>query len=93
MVIVNEEELIIRFIDILSSKRNMYQKKLNEIEKRKHMKAVFTKYPESPMRCLVELADSELVQILADFLVVLIEIFPFILSANIIWCRFLARRT
>jgi len=68
MVIVNEEELIARYIDILSSKRNMYQKKLNEIEKRKHMKAIFTKYPESPMRCLVELADSELVQILSDFL-------------------------
>jgi hypothetical protein len=68
MVIVNEEELIARYIDILSSKRNMYQRKLNEIEKRKHMKAIFTKYPESPMRCLVELADSELVQILSDFL-------------------------
>lgn len=68
MVIVNEEELIARYIDILSSKRNMYQKKLNEIEKRKHMKSIFTKYPESPMRCLVELADSELAQILSDFL-------------------------
>ena len=68
MQIINEEELIIRLIDILNSKKYTYQKKIQEQKKIIEIKNIFQKYPNEPMKSLIELADSKLHDFLVDYL-------------------------
>lgn len=68
MQILNEEELITRLIDILNSKKITYQKKIKEQKKIIEIKELFKKYPNDPMRSLIELADSKLHDLLIEYL-------------------------
>ena len=68
MQVFNEEEFIIRLIDILNSKKQTYQKKLTEQKKISTMKELFKKYPNDPMRSLIELADSSLHDLFNEYL-------------------------
>ena len=68
MQIINEEELIIRLIDILNSKKNTYQKMIQEQKKITDIKSLFQKNPNEPMKSLIELADSKLHDFLVDYL-------------------------
>lgn len=68
MLLINEEEQINRLVDILSYKKIICQKELNEIEKRKKIIGFLSKYPSDPIRCLSILGDTELDNILKEFL-------------------------
>ncbi len=68
MLLINEEEQIKRLVDILSYKKIICQKKLNEIEKRKKIVTMLSKYPSNPIRCICDLGDVELENILKEFL-------------------------
>ena len=68
MLLINEEEQIKRLVDILSYKKIICQKKLNGIEKRKKIVTMLSKYPSNPIRCICDLGDVELENILKEFL-------------------------
>ena len=68
MQIFNEEEYIIRLIDILNSKKTTYQKKITEQKKISTIKELFRKYPNDPMRSLIEIADSSLHDLFVEYL-------------------------
>lgn len=68
MQIINEEDLITRLIDILNTKKTTYQKIISEQKKIIEIRELFKKYPEDPMKSLIELADSKLQNLLLEFL-------------------------
>lgn len=67
MRVKREEELIGRLIDILEYKQLTYQNKLDELDKKKEIEKILSKYPGEPFRGLIELELEEITTLLSYF--------------------------
>lgn len=67
MRINREKELINRLIDILEFKKVTYQSKLTELDRKREIEGILSKYPGQPYKGIIELDVEQIITLLSYF--------------------------